>query len=123
LPFRPPTTCLDDVLYVHQRGGESCLVTRADSEMDIPWATFPLLQPSPSPRREARAPACVEPIGTHPPQPGCERFKSPLSHRLTDDSIKPPSIRYTFELVLARVFEGEPGAGNQILHGLRDEHL
>jgi hypothetical protein len=40
------------------------------------------------------------------------------SVRPCDHAVETPRIGYTFELVLAAIFEHEPGPGDEILHGL-----
>src|SRR5439155_14268681 len=39
------------------------------------------------------------------------------------DGIEPPRAGHALQLVLASLVEGEPGAGHEVLHGGRDEHL
>ena len=49
--------------------------------------------------------------------------KLPSDFRLALYRVKAPLAGDALELVLAAVFEGQPGAGDQILDGARDEHL
>ena len=85
------------------RGGRRDRVRRAPRVLTLEPVMFE--------RSGVRADPILEPLS-----PSCIRLSAQYP-------IEPPAVGDALELVFAGVLEGEPGAGNQILHGLRDEHL